>query len=1429
MRTARHLIAVLATVAIGLGCSTIASAQMATDVPSMKVLSPGKVDMVDGQYGEDVTDLSVGPEGGSLDFVRVAQKSRGQDALWTNNWQYSLRRTIVDGGYNYAITNSAVGKTWYNPTNTTIFTDLSFNAAGGTSKLAPIGTGTSQYFKYTGPDGTIIQFEPGSTDTDRWAQSLTRPDGLVVQFQYDNGGTSGAERLRRVFDNRGYILILEYNIAGNADAVSKVCAINAAFTTPPATNSCPAGARSVSYTYNSKQIASVTDTAGKVGNVTVTFDTNGRLVSKAYFKPGLAQPYLTNTYSPQGVSIGNVVTGQVFANGPTYTYDYEIIGSDFPYVEGRGSDWLESTGIGSGSVSWGALQANAQVHPVVTPMPLSVTSAGMTTNYTLNGEWTAITDKQLPSGLTTHYTYGGTTGSALTEVRQIPPSGSTDPQIATGLTYSCTNDVVCFKPVTKTDPLGNVTNYTYDPVHGGVLTETDPAPTTGGIRPQKRYTYQQFYARYRNSTGTVVQAPSPIWKLVQISECQTTASCAGTADEVRTTIAYPSGTGAFNLIPVSKTVAAGDGTVSAATSFTYDGNGDKLTEDGPLPGTSDTTRYRYDVTRRLIGVVGPDPDGAGALKNRAVRNTYDDAGRLTMVEHGTVNSQSDTDWAAFAPLERTTNSYDLQDRVVKSVNSGKNGASFVDETVTQKSYDAIGRLVCTAIRMDPTQWNSQADACVPQTTGPNGPDRITKNTYNSQNLVTKTEVAYGTALSAPEVTNTYTADGKLATITDGENNTTTFEYDGLDRLVKTRFPVTTQGALASSTTDYEQLTRDLDGNVTAKRLRDGTSIGYTFDHLNRMTVKDLPGTDPDVNYAYDNLGRTTSASETGNALFYTYDALGRQLTEGGPLGTTTSTFDPAGRRTTLAYPGTGLTLNYDYLVTGEMQKIRENNATTGIGVLATYAYDDLGRRTSMTRGNGTVASYAYDPMSRLTSFTEDFAGTASDLTISGFGYNPASEITGYARSNDAYAWTGAVAVTRGYAANGLNQYATAGPASFTYDSRGNLTSDGSTNYGYDSENKLVSASGATTGALSYDPKQRLYQVVGTSTIRFAYDGIEAIAEYDGSGNLLRRYVHGPSDDDPILQYEGSTLNDRRWFHTDERGSIVASSDASGNKISINTYDEYGIPGSSNTGRFQYTGQMWLPELGMYYYKARVYSPTLGRFLQTDPTGYDDGPNWYAYVANDPINGRDPTGTDLEAMNLAFSVAASAMMSSMLVPDAAKKKPASLNNSNQPPPSTNWQSPVSGGVSASGAVIAPGFGASASGTLGLNLGPINGDSTVYLQGQVAAGVEAGGGFAAAGLGPTMNYGPAPTTGFASSSHVEADVGGPALSGSASLDRDKNGRISPSGGLGGRGGAGPGGAGAFVGRAETGTLAIKVNTTRLIVNIILGGVFHIFQVF
>ncbi len=207
-------------------------------------------------------------------------------------------------------------------------------------------------------------------------------------------------------------------------------------------------------------------------------------------------------------------------------------------------------------------------------------------------------------------------------------------------------------------------------------------------------------------------------------------------------------------------------------------------------------------------------------------------------------------------------------------------------------------------------------------------------------------------------------------------------------------------------------------------------------------------------------------------------------------------------------------------------------------MLATFAYDDLGRRTTLTRGNGTVTTYSFDPVSRLASLAENMTGTTNDQTAT-FSYNPASQIGSVTRTNDSYAWTGHGSGSTASVANGLNQLTSIGGAATTHDTRGNLTTDPTTGktYSYSSENLLKTATGGVT--LAYDPLLRLYDVTGPATTRFAYDRLVAIAEYDGSNALQRRFVHGPAVDEPLVQYEGTGTIDRRWLHADERGSIIA--------------------------------------------------------------------------------------------------------------------------------------------------------------------------------------------------------------------------------------------------------------------------------------------------
>jgi RHS repeat-associated protein len=296
----------------------------------------------------------------------------------------------------------------------------------------------------------------------------------------------------------------------------------------------------------------------------------------------------------------------------------------------------------------------------------------------------------------------------------------------------------------------------------------------------------------------------------------------------------------------------------------------------------------------------------------------------------------------------------------------------------------------------------------------------------------------------------------------------------------------------------------------------------------------------------------------------------------------------------------------------------------------TIVYDAQGRRQSTMRG-ASQTSYTYDPVSRLASDAQTFASGTLNTTTT-FGYNPASQITSQLRTNDAYAFAGYSTASNSYAVNGLNQYTAVGAGSLGYDSNGNLAATSGTSFTYDVENRLVNAVGTLNASLAYDPMGRLWQTSGGSfgTTQFLYDGDALIGEYDGLGNLLRRYVHGPSVDEPVMWVEGSDLSILRFYHPDHQGSIIATADASGAPFETYSYDEYGVPSTGNytsNGRFQYTGQTWLPELGMYYYKARIYSAKLGRFLQIDPIGYADQMDLYAYVGNDPVDRRDSSGED----------------------------------------------------------------------------------------------------------------------------------------------------------------------------------------------------------
>ena len=231
--------------------------------------------------------------------------------------------------------------------------------------------------------------------------------------------------------------------------------------------------------------------------------------------------------------------------------------------------------------------------------------------------------------------------------------------------------------------------------------------------------------------------------------------------------------------------------------------------------------------------------------------------------------------------------------------------------------------------------------------------------------------------------------------------------------------------------------------------------------------------------------------------------------------------------------------------------------------LAYYTYDALsrhdfvclgGQSASCLAGGGTNKfSYGYEPDSDLSSLTHVLAGTTVTF---GYGHNHSHQATGLNTSDSYYLPIRPIS-TESYTPKVMNQYSAVAGNSLTYDLNGNLQtlfpSSGAQAFTYDSENRLVSAAvnGSASNSVFYDYDARERRVtktvggtavgVGGTTTGFLLDDQEEIAELDGSGTVLRRYIPGPRVDDRIAVAEGAstTAPTLTYFHVNHQGTVIA--------------------------------------------------------------------------------------------------------------------------------------------------------------------------------------------------------------------------------------------------------------------------------------------------
>lgn len=948
---------------------------------------------------------------------------------------------------------------------------------------------------------------------------------------------------------------------------------------------------------HSTQLDRITDTAGRQIDFTYS---SGRLVS-------IASPLKTGDTISFSYNGGGDLVGIVDPRGQTWQFTYDGNHRMLTQVDAKGTTILTNTYDGSGRVTQQRDGGN-----YTTTFEYTVDSSGTKTKVTPpsgNSVWheydlafnlVKVKDGQGNSANLVYDSLGRLMSGADKKgsYRQIAYDSSGNPTLVRDRTgaFSAFAFNSQNRPLTLTDPLNRTTSFTYDAA--GNLTQLNNAKgnqlsyTIGsnGLRTAETDFLGNSWTTTYNAGGLPITFKAP-----NNATTGLTYDAGGRITQTQLPLSGLSVQATYDAsgLPLTHVDPLGQ-----TTSFAYDANGN-LTSRTFVPNNAITT-FTYDWANRPLTIT--DPVGG------VVSYTYDADGNVTTV--------TDPDGVAFTfqydksnrltkvtdPLGHATHyGYDNAGNMISMQNSLGNTWSF--------QYDAESRLTK---RIDPLgNAVTMAYDKAGQTTGITGPvNETTSYRYDTDGSLLEVALPNQSVVSYANDKN-----GRPLAIIDSLNRSWTYAYNNVGLLSSMKDP----------NGKTESYTYDAMGRITRKTLRDSTAIDYTYNGNNNITQMAMPG--QTISYVYDASGNPIQITDPSGVTTMTYDKVGRLLSRTDPNGKVMSfTYTPAGRPASIVYPGSK-TVQYVYDSVGRLATI-----TDWRGNHTTFLYDQVNRITRINLPNGTYTAYTYDTAGRMLNRTTCKSDN-SIIAQSGFTYLANGKISAVQRSQPL---EGTLTATESsYSYDPVNRVLTATvnnvTSNYTFDLRGNLTTKVSagvtTNYQYDSLNRLTSVTkGTDTTTYTYDGSgHRSTKTYNGTMTRYVRQGGYTYCTVDGTGAVSSYNIYAG----PML-YSLNPSGEISVYHGDERGSILAVTNAAQNVVQAYAYDPYGkvlASSGSPANPFRFVGSfgVMMDENGLYHMQSRYYDPEAKRFISEDPLGLAAGLNLYGYVAGDPINRIDPQG------------------------------------------------------------------------------------------------------------------------------------------------------------------------------------------------------------